>query len=100
MEIESAPGDIIAVDHRLWKTSRGAANQACRFFALDWVASPRAGWEEILLGGYRFFRRDILNQRVLTERLLRTAGPRRRQTIAKMCDIIADVDSDTGFRFL
>lgn len=88
------------MDRRLWKTSRGAANQACRFFALEWAAFPRTGWEEILLGGYRFLRRDILNKRVLTERLLRTAGPRRRQTIAKMCDIIADVDSDTGFRFL
>ncbi|MCY3902348.1 MAG: hypothetical protein OXF76_04210 [Caldilineaceae bacterium] len=88
------------MDHRLWKTSRGAANKACRSFALDWVASPRAGWEEILLGGYRFFWRDILKKQILTERLLRTAGPRRRQKIAKMCDIIADVDSDTGFRFL
>jgi len=60
VEIESAPGDLIAVDYRLWKTSRGAANQACRFFALRWAAFPRTGWEEIFLGGYRFFRRDIL----------------------------------------
>lgn len=88
------------MDHRLWKTSRGAANQACRFFALEWAAFPRAGWEEIFLGGYRFFRRDILNKQAFTERLLRTAGPRRRQKIAKMYDIIADADSDTGFRFL
>lgn len=100
VEIESAPGDLIAVDHRLWRTSRGAANQPCRFFALEWAAFPRTGWEEIFLGGYRFFRRDILNKQVFTERLLRTAGPRRRQKIAKMYDIIADADSDTGFRFL
>ncbi|MCY4116045.1 MAG: hypothetical protein OXF55_04030 [Caldilineaceae bacterium] len=100
VKIESTPGDLNAVDRRLWKTSRGAADQACRFFALEWAAFPRTGWKEILLGGYRFFRRDFLNQRDHTERLMRTAGPRRRQKIAKMYDIIADADSDTGFRFL
>lgn len=78
VKIESAPGDLIALYHRLGKTSRGAAHQACRFFALEWAAIPRTGCEEFFLGGYRFFRHDILNKQVFTKRLLRTAGPRRR----------------------
>ena len=99
VDIGSTPGDVIAVDQRLWKSSWGAAGEGCRIFALDWAAHPQPGWEEMFLGGYRFYRRDILNKKVFSERLLATAGPRRRRKIAKMYDIIADAERDTGYRF-
>jgi hypothetical protein len=99
VDIGSAPGDVIAVDQRLWKSSWGGASEGCRMFALDWAAYPQPGWEEIFLGGYRYYRRDILNKQVFTDRLLATAGPRRKQKIAKMYDIIADAERDTGYRF-
>ena len=99
VDIGSAPGDVIAVDQRLWKSSWGGASEGCRIFALDWAAHPQPGWEETFLGGYRYYRRDILNKKIFTERLLATAGPRRKQKIAKMYDIIADAERDTGYRF-
>ena len=99
VDIASTPGDVIAVDQRLWKSSWGAAGEGCRIFALDWAAHPQPGWEETFLGGYRYYRRDILNKMVFSERLLATAGPRRRRKIAKMYDIIADAERDTGYRF-
>ena len=99
VDIGSAPGDVIAVDQRLWKSSWGGASGGCRMFALDWAAYPQPGWEEIFLGGYRYYRRDIPNKQVFTDRLLATAGPRRKQKIAKMYDIIAVAERATGNRF-
>jgi len=81
--LASAPGDAILFDHRLWHSSWGGWSGR-RQFAYSFAPFPRYSWEETWLHGYlvRINRRH--GKRLLTEELLETAGPRRKQKLAKL----------------
>ncbi|MBY0526791.1 MAG: phytanoyl-CoA dioxygenase family protein [Gemmataceae bacterium] len=84
--VPSQPGDVVCFDHRLWHSSWGG-HVGRRQFAFSWAAFPRQSWDETWLHGYlaRINRRH--GKRMLSDRLLETAGPRRRQKLAKLYDM-------------
>jgi hypothetical protein len=56
-------------------------------FTLNWAAYPRLGWEETWLYGYLARINHSYGHRLFTDRLMQTAGPRRRQKIAKLYEM-------------
>ncbi|MBL8794009.1 MAG: phytanoyl-CoA dioxygenase family protein [Planctomycetia bacterium] len=86
MPLPSEPGDVICFDHRLWHSAWGGG-VGRRQFAYSWAAFPRKSWDETWLHGYlaRINRRH--GKRLLSERLLASAGPRRRQKLLKLYEM-------------
>jgi len=84
--LPSEPGDVICFDHRLWHSAWGGGIGR-RQFAFSWAAFPRKSWDETWLHGYlaRINRRH--GKRLLSDRLLETAGPRRRQKLTKLYEM-------------
>lgn len=84
--VPSSPGDVVVFDHRLWHSSWGGW-PGRRQFAFSFAPFPKHSWDETWLHGYlaRINRRH--GKRLLTDRLLETAGPRRRQKLAKLYDM-------------
>ena len=71
--LPSMPGDVLAFDHRLWHSSWGG-EVGRRMFTFNWASCPKQAWEEGVVPystGY-------------SQHLLETAGPRRKQKIAKL----------------
>ena len=86
MPLESSPGDVVAFDHRLWHSSWGGA-VGRRMFTFNWAAYPRLGWEETWLYGYLMRVNQRYGKRTFTDRLMETAGPRRKEKIAKLYEM-------------
>jgi len=81
--VTSLPGDVIAFDHRLWHSSWGG-QAGRRQFAFSWAAYPHKSWDETWLQGYLARINQRQGKRLLSDRLLSSAGPRRQQKIAKL----------------
>jgi hypothetical protein len=81
--VPSQPGDVVCFDHRLWHSAWGG-HSGRRQFAFSWAGFPKKSWDETWLHGYleRINRRH--RKRLLSDRLLETAGPRRRQKLEKL----------------
>ena len=56
-------------------------------FTLNWAANPRLGWEETWLFGYLTQVNQRYRKRLFTDRLLETAGPRRKKKIAQLYEM-------------
>lgn len=84
--VPSTPGDVLCFDHRLWHSSWGGG-AGRRQFAFSFAGYPKKSWDETWLHGYlaRINRRH--GKRLLSDRLLETAGPRRRQKLAKLYEM-------------
>ncbi|MDE0068429.1 MAG: phytanoyl-CoA dioxygenase family protein [Caldilineaceae bacterium] len=80
--LESMPGDVMAFDHRLWHSSWGG-KIGRRMFTFNWASCPKQAWEERMVPystGYK------------SERLMETAGARRRQKIAGLAARIQEMN--------
>ncbi len=84
--LASIPGDVIAFDHRLWHSSWGGS-AGRRQFAFSFAPRPKFSWEETWLHGYLARVNQRHGKRLLSDRLLQTAGPRRKQKIAKLYEM-------------
>ncbi len=84
--LESTPGDVVAFDHRLWHSSWGG-RVGRRMFTFNWAAYPKLAWEETWLYGYLMRVNQRYGKRTFTDRLMETAGPRRKQKIAKLYEM-------------
>ena len=84
--LESTPGDVVAFDHRLWHASFGGGDHR-RMFTFNWASYPRMRWEETWLYGYLMRVNQRYGKRTFTDRLWQTAGPRRRQKMAKLVEM-------------
>lgn len=84
--VESSPGDVIAFHHNLWHSSWGG-QPGRRQFGFSFAAYPRQSWDETWLHGYLARINKRHGRRMLSDRLLETAGPRRRAKLAKLYEM-------------
>ena len=56
-------------------------------FTFNWAAYPRLGWEETWLYGYLMRVNQRYGKRTFTDRLMETAGSRRKEKIAKLYEM-------------
>ena len=83
--LESSPGDVVAFDHRLWHSSWGG-RAGRRMLTFNWVRYPKTHWEETWLYGF-YAGLNKRRGRQLSDRLWETAGPRRKQKLAKFIEM-------------
>ncbi|MCY4093267.1 MAG: phytanoyl-CoA dioxygenase family protein [Caldilineaceae bacterium] len=79
--LESMPGDVMAFDHRLWHSSWGG-KVGRRMFTFNWSTFPRQAWEEEV----------VLYRTRYGPQIWETAGPRRKQKIARLAVDLEESD--------
>ena len=84
--VETDPGDVIAFHHNLWHSSWGGS-PGRRQFGFSWAAFPKQSWDETWLHGYLARINNRHGKRMLSDRLLETACPRRRGKLAKLYEM-------------
>jgi len=84
--LASKPGDVVAFHHGLWHSSWGGSNHR-RMFTFNWVAYPKLAWQETWLKGHVRAIDQRYGNPMITDRLMETAGPRRKQKIVKVYEL-------------
>ena len=85
--LPSEPGDVVVFHHALWHSSWGG-KVGRRMFTINCAANPTPGWQTQQLHG--FLAKEAprqRGQRMYSDRLIQTAGPRRMNKLRKLIEL-------------